>query len=545
MSSAARVRAPSDRSGWVVAVALVAPLVALAMLVSRPELDATWEHHPSHFWLVLATAGVNVVLAYVTNEAAGRRGDARVLLLSLAFLASAGFLGLHALATPGVLLGSANAGFALATPVGLAIASVFALASISPIGGPRSRLLLRHRLVLRRALLLVMAGWALVSLAGLPPLRGMPPQEAVGPVVAIAVVAIALYGISAWQYARLYAARGSLLTLATAAALVLLAEALVAVVLSRNWRLSWWEWHVLMTLAFIAIALGVRAEYRRTGSLAAAFGGIYLEATLARLDRWHARAVAELVAADERGDPVEEVLADLRRDGASADEVTLLREAAHELRRVDELFRPYLPSQVATRLRAEPAIGRLGGEERDVSVLFADLASFTTFSETRRPSEVIAMLNEYWSAVVPLVESAGGLIEQFAGDGVMVIFNAIGDQPDHALRAARTALAIVRVTDPLAAGHAGWPRFRVGVNTGAAVIGNVGAQSRQSFAAIGDTANVGARLMAAGDPGQVVVGNGTWRTVSTAIDAADAAPLGRIRLKGKSEPVEAWVLRSL
>jgi class 3 adenylate cyclase len=154
------------------------------------------------------------------------------------------------------------------------------------------------------------------------------------------------------------------------------------------------------------------------------------------------------------------------------------------------------------------------------------------------------MLNEYWRGVVPLVESAGGLIEQFAGDGVMVIFNAIADQPDHAVRAATTALGIVRVTDPLAAAHPGWPRFRVGVNSGPAVLGNVGAETRRSFAAIGDTANVGARLMAAGEPGQVVIGRGTWLGLSGQGDRIEAVALGGIRLKGKSEPVEAWLLRS-
>jgi class 3 adenylate cyclase len=353
-----------------------------------------------------------------------------------------------------------------------------------------------------------------------------------------------LYAVSAWEYVRLYLARRSVLTLATVAALVLLAEAMVAVVLSRNWHLSWWEWHILMTLAFIAIALGVRAEYRRSGSLTGAFGGIYLEATLARLDRWHARAIADLLAVEERGASAEVVLADLRREGASEDEVRLLRGATRELRRLDELFRPYLPTQVADRLRAEPDITRLGGQERDVSVLFADLASFTTFSESHEPAEVIAMLNEYWRGVVPLVESAGGLIEQFAGDGVMVIFNAIADQPDHAVRAATTALGIVRVTDPLAAAHPGWPRFRVGVNSGPAVLGNVGAETRRSFAAIGDTANVGARLMAAGEPGQVVIGRGTWLGLSGQGDRIEAVALGGIRLKGKSEPVEAWLLRS-
>ena len=95
---------------WPGALVLLLPLVGLALLIARPEFDLHWEHHPSHFWIVLIAAAVNVVLAYVTNIAAGRYRDARLTLISLAFLASAGFLGLHALATPAVLLPKRTSG---------------------------------------------------------------------------------------------------------------------------------------------------------------------------------------------------------------------------------------------------------------------------------------------------------------------------------------------------------------------------------------------------------------------------------------------------
>src|SRR5215208_7851032 len=117
---------------------LALPVIGLALLLVQPEIDLAWEHHPSHFWLVLLTAAVNVALAYVTNVVASRQRDARLLLVSLAFLASAGFLGLHALATPGVLLEGKNAGFTIATPVGLLLASCFAALSGLDIGPERS-----------------------------------------------------------------------------------------------------------------------------------------------------------------------------------------------------------------------------------------------------------------------------------------------------------------------------------------------------------------------------------------------------------------------
>jgi class 3 adenylate cyclase len=157
---------------------------------------------------------------------------------------------------------------------------------------------------------------------------------------------------------------------------------------------------------------------------------------------------------------------------------------------------------------------------------------------------VIAMLNDYWAAVVPAIDAAGGTIEQFAGDGILVHFNAVADQPDHAVRAARCARAILRVTEPIAAAHPGWPRFRIGLNSGPVAVGTVGAAGRRSFATIGDTTNLGSRLMSAGEPGQVVIGPGTHRGLGAAIVAGEfgAQPLGPVRVKGKREPVEAWLL---
>ncbi|MCA1837875.1 MAG: adenylate/guanylate cyclase domain-containing protein, partial [Actinobacteria bacterium] len=112
---------------WAVLIAL--PLLGLGLLLWQPALDIQWEHHPAHFWLVLGIALVSGILAFVMGEAAHHRGDARLFLISLALLVSSGFLGLHALATPGVLLEGSNTGFVIATPIGLVIASVFSAAS--------------------------------------------------------------------------------------------------------------------------------------------------------------------------------------------------------------------------------------------------------------------------------------------------------------------------------------------------------------------------------------------------------------------------------
>ncbi len=524
------------RPAWLVLLAL--PAAGLALLMARPELDLEWKHQPSHFWIVLVSAVISAVLAVLTHATAARHRDARIVLLSLAFLASAGFLGLHALATPGVLLGQPNTGFAIATPVGLVIAAGYAGLSVSSLGGPRAGAVLRWRTAMLGATLVAMAAWGVVSLAGLPPLDGpLPAREGPGLLAILAVVSIAVFLVAAWRSLALYRDRRGAMPLAIAVALVLLAEAMAAVALSRNWRLSWWEWHLLMLAGYAVIAITVRREYARSGSLAGAFGGLYLEATLARIDRWHGLAIAHVAAAQAGGEAEQGVIERLRAEGASTDELQLIREAAGELRRLDEAFRPYLPAIIANRAPSEPDLASLGGIEREVSVLFADLTAFTTFSERQQPTEVIAMLNEYWAAVVPVIDAAGGEIEQFAGDAVMAIFNTGGDQSDHERRAVEAALGIITAGRPVLDRHPDWPAFRVGVSTGRAVVGNVGTHGRRSFAVIGDTSNTSARLMSVAGPQEVLVTGRTWEAVG---GVAEGEALGPVRVKGRLEPLEVW-----
>ncbi len=517
--------------------ALTLPIAGLVVLLAAPDVDFHWEHHPAHFWLVLGTALVSVALGFLTSDAARRLDDARLFLVSMAFVTSAGFLGLHALATPGVLLEGKNAGFVIATPVGLLIAGVFAAASALDLG-PRAASLMRHRALIRNGVLLVLAAWAIVSVAEAGPINEpLPPEEADGWLYSLAAVGLVLYGFAAFRYLGLYRSRGARLPLAVCVAFALLAEAMVAIALGRNWHASWWEWHLLMAAAFGLVAVAVRDEYRSRRSLAGAFSDLYLDRTIELVDERYGRALQDVVRAQERGEEPPAAV-----QGMSAEEVELLERAAGEIRRLDDLFRPYLAPQLTERLRADPGAAELGGEEREISVMFADLQGFTAFSERHEPAQVVGMLNEYWARAVPAVTEQGGMIERFAGDAVMAVFNAGGDEPDHAARAARAALALQRATAEVSGRRPDWPSFRAGVNTGRAVVGNVGSAEQRSFTAIGDTTNLAARLQAEADPGQVVIGPATLAALG---DGALVRPLGGLELKGKSEPVEAFVLVEL
>lgn len=440
-------------------VVLLLPLAGLLVLLQRPQLDVHWEHHPSHFWLVLVTALMSAALAYATGSAALRRGDARVLLVSLGFLSAAGFLGLHALATPGVLLAAPNAGFVVATPVGIALGSVFAAWSSLDLTGDRAVRTMRVGRWVRVGLVVLMALWAVASLAQLPPLHqdAAVPERADGILAAMAVPAVALYGVAAVRYVRLWRQRPSLMLLAMLASFVLLAEAMIAVVYARNWALSWWEWHLLLLVASGLVAVGARAQ-------------------------WH-----------------EERFADL-----------------------------YLDDTVAGK--------------RDMSVLFADLKGFTSFSENHTPAEVTEMLNAFFEvAVPPVVRRHGGDVDRIIGDALMVTFNRRGDQPDHAQRAAAAGLALQEATARVTAAHPDWPRFRVGINSGPVSVSLLGTEGGRTHTVIGDTVNVASRIEGKAPGGGVAIGPGTKALLPEAVTES----LGLLDLKGKAEPLEVYRLVAL
>jgi class 3 adenylate cyclase len=540
-----RTAEPAPVSPLVLGITLAMPLIGLALLLGIPTFDLRWEHHPSHFWLVSSVAVANVVLGVMVSEAARQRRDVRLFLVAMALLASAGFLALHALATPGVVLAGPNGGFALATPVGLLIASGFAAFSALDLEGHEATLLRLQRPI-RIGLLVVIVAWATASLFEVGFMRQVFETERAPWLLALLPFGIAAYGFAAWRYVGIYRVRRRPLPLVIAMSFVLLAEALIVVALSRGWHLSWWEWHLLMAGAFAAILLAARHEYRSERSLVRTFRSLYLEGTLARLDERGSSALTMLARADSEG-LLDEAAEDLRTEGFTGDEVAVLVRSARELSTLEGLLRRYVGPQLADRLSEDPRLAELGGDEREVSVLFADLEGFTSFAEGRPAPEVVEMLNTYWSEVVPtIVDREGGLIERFAGDAVLVVFNALGDQPDHAARACRAAIALRDTSERVHAGADDWPRFRVGVNTGPVVIGNVGADVHRSFSAIGDTTNVAARLQALSTPGHITISERTLREArATGNGDIEAEPIGAVDLKGKAEPTEAFELISV
>ncbi len=153
---------------------------------------------------------------------------------------------------------------------------------------------------------------------------------------------------------------------------------------------------------------------------------------------------------------------------------------------------------IARALEADPHRLHLIGEQKLISILFSDIRNFTTYSEKHSPTQVVRLLNEYFTAVVPVIEGHRGTIAQYNGDGVMVIFGALEDQPDHARRAVRAAIAMVervhQLSDLWQSLDAPSFQIGVGVHSGDAVTGAVGSPHRLDFTAHGDSVNTASRI---------------------------------------------------
>lgn len=192
-------------------------------------------------------------------------------------------------------------------------------------------------------------------------------------------------------------------------------------------------------------------------------------------------------------------------------------------RRIRRMLGMVKSEAVAQLLEADPGQLDARGEEREITVLFSDIRDFTTFSEKHTPHQVVALLNSYFSATVPLIERHGGTLNQYMGDGIMVIFGAPRAQSDHAQRAVRAAIDVVQCVH---ASQETWARhdcpalrIGVGIHTGKVVVGAVGSPSRLDYTAIGDTVNSAARIEAENKRlgTEILISDATYRALPGAV----------------------------
>ena len=208
---------------------------------------------------------------------------------------------------------------------------------------------------------------------------------------------------------------------------------------------------------------------------------------------------------------------------------------------VKGLFGRYISPQIAKEIvsRADAGDLHLGGEQREVSVLFADIRGFTTISEQLSPEGLMQMLNTYLSVIADAVVQHDGIVNKFVGDNIMAVWNAPQSQPDHAMLAVRAAweaqqkLAELRQKDtrPLPV------QFGIGINTGVAVAGNVGSAGRSEYTVIGDSVNTASRICSSAPANEVWIGPETYNQTKDYIETEKLEPQS---LKGKAAPVMVY-----
>ena len=212
-------------------------------------------------------------------------------------------------------------------------------------------------------------------------------------------------------------------------------------------------------------------------------------------------------------------------------------------RRIRAAFKHYLSPALVEQVAREPELLRLGGEQKELTVLFADIRNSTGIGAKLPPEVFIGLLNDVLDRMTDVLFAHDGMLDKYTGDGLVAVFGAPLPQPDHALRACRAALAML---DQLAPVRARWARpdlppveIGIGINTGPMIIGNMGSKERFAYTVIGDEANLGSRLEAANKDFQthILISEATWQAVKGEIAARE---LDVVTFRGMARPVRVY-----
>ena len=229
--------------------------------------------------------------------------------------------------------------------------------------------------------------------------------------------------------------------------------------------------------------------------------------------------------------------------------ITVYRLLTEERQRLwtKRAFQQFVSPEVVERLMDNPAALQFGGEVRNLTVLFSDIRDFTGYAERHPPQEVVRMLHEYLTRMVDRVLAQQGTLDKFIGDAVMAIFGAPVPLPDHAERACRAALGMIKELEML---QAKWMaegrepfRIGIGINTGDMVVGNLGSEQLFDYTVVGDGVNLGARLESLNKEYKttlpIIISESTYLAAK---EMLEVRRLGEVTVKGKSRPVVVYEL---
>ncbi len=215
----------------------------------------------------------------------------------------------------------------------------------------------------------------------------------------------------------------------------------------------------------------------------------------------------------------------------------LSNQLATARNQLDGLLHQFLPHAVASQMVADPKAVKLGGERKLVTVLFADLRGFTSWTEGVDPETALHMLNGKLTIAVDALIAHGGTLDKYMGDAVMGVFNTPLPDSDHAFHAVQAAWQLIRALkwDPVL-------QFSVGINTGVAVAGNIGTAQAMNYTVIGDAVNQAKRLQEMAKPGQVLISGSTKELLP---DKVGLLSLGGFQLRGRSQDTDIFAVTSL
>jgi len=229
--------------------------------------------------------------------------------------------------------------------------------------------------------------------------------------------------------------------------------------------------------------------------------------------------------------------------------VTLYRFSteARSKREVKRVFEQYMQASVVTEVLRHADQIKLGGDVREITVFFSDLAGFSTISERLTPQGVIAFLNQVYDEMAPAILQRNAFLDKFWGDALVAAFGVPIPQPDHAIQACLAALdcqaRLDHLNEKLEADGQPLAKVRIGLHSGQAVVGNVGSRQakRFNYTALGDAVNVGARLESTNKDFQtnIIISSATYALAKYAVEARE---LGTILVKGRREPVPIYEL---
>ena len=216
-------------------------------------------------------------------------------------------------------------------------------------------------------------------------------------------------------------------------------------------------------------------------------------------------------------------------------------------RKMLSTFKQYMAPQVVDKLtKGNDFEIKLGGEKRDVAVMFVDIRGFTPMSENLQPEQVVQILNEYLTLTTESIFKHNGMLDKFIGDATMAVFNAPFDLEDYLYEAVATAWDIKSGSDELGKKlmeqFGRTVSFGIGVNCGDAVVGNIGCEFRMDYTAIGDTVNTAARLESRAKPGQILISEKLYKALEDRIEAEE---VGEMELKGKSNKIMVYSVTAI